>query len=442
MGMQGPGGVKLNSNPLTILEPGGGMMDRLNTTFISIAALAGAVGLVALSWKAPARALDIGALEQLSRNAAFDQFVADLWPEARREGISRKLFDAAFRGVTPDPKIFQQQSSQAEFVTPVWEYIEKRVTPARTSRGREALGEHGRAMAAIEARYGVDRHVFTAIWGMETNYGSYTGNMSIIRSLATMAFTGERKDYGRKQLLAALDILQSGDIGLDQFKGSWAGAMGHTQFIPVTYNAYAVDMTGDGKRDIWNSVPDALGSTAHYLRKRGWQKGQPWGWEVALPRGFNYRMAGKDGTRPVADWAKLGVRPARGGNFGNAGARARLLLPVGRHGPAFLVTQNFDAILAYNRSNAYALAVGHLADRIAGGGAFVAQWPRDLKLLSRSDNMELQQLLTARGFDTGGTSGFIGPRTRNAISDYQHRQGLPPDGYADASLLERLRRGL
>jgi membrane-bound lytic murein transglycosylase B len=163
---------------------------------------------------------------------------------------------------------------------------------------------------------------------------------------------------------------------------------------------------------------------------------------VTLPNGFNYRMAGKDGTRPVADWTRLGVRPARGGNFGNASARARLLLPVGRHGPAFLVTQNFDAILAYNRSNAYALAVGHLADRIAGGGPFVASWPRDLKLLSRSDSKELQQLLTARGFDTGGTSGFIGPRTRNAISDYQHRQGLPPDGYADASLLERLRRGL
>jgi membrane-bound lytic murein transglycosylase B len=418
------------------------MMDRLNTSLISIGALAGAVGLAALSWTAPARALDIGALEELSRNAAFEQFVAELWPEARREGISRKLFDAAFQGVTPDPKIYHQQSSQAEFVTPVWEYIEKRVTPARISRGREALSEHARAMAAIEARFGVDRHVFTAIWGMETNYGGYTGNMSIIRSLATMAFTGERKDYGRKQLLAALDILQSGDIGLDQFKGSWAGAMGHTQFIPVTYNAYAVDMTGDGKRDIWNSVPDALGSTAHYLKKRGWQKGQPWGWEVALPNGFNYRMAGKDGTRPVADWTRLGVRPAHGGNFGNASARARLLLPVGRHGPAFLVTQNFDAILAYNRSNAYALAVGHLADRIAGGGPFVASWPRDLKLLSRSDSKELQQLLTARGFDTGGTSGFIGPRTRNAISDYQHRQGLPPDGYADASLLERLRRGL
>lgn len=422
-------------------------MDRLKTRLLSVpvpvlVAALGLAGLGSAGWQSSAQAFDVDALEQLSRNAAFDQFVTDLWPEARREGISRKLFDAAFRGVTPDPKIFRHQSSQAEFVTPMWTYIEKRVSAARINRGRETLSAHARDMVAIEKRFGVDRHVFTAIWGMETNYGSYTGDMSIIRSLATMAFTGERQNYGRKQLLAALDILQSGDVSLEQFKGSWAGAMGHTQFIPVTYNAYAVDMTGDGKRDIWNSVPDALASTAHYLKKRGWQKNQPWGWEVALPGNFNYRMAGKDGERSITDWTRLGVRPAGGGNFGHASARARLLLPVGRHGPAFLVTGNFDAILAYNRSNAYALAVAHLADRLAGGGNFVAAWPRDLKLLTRSDSKELQRLLSARGFDTGGTSGLIGPRTRNAISDYQHRQGLPPDGYADVRLLERLRRGL
>ena len=390
----------------------------------------------------PAKALDITALEQLSRNAAFEQFVQDLWPEARRAGISRKVFDAAFKGVTPDPRIYEQQSSQAEFVTPIWTYMEKRVSPARINRGREMLVSHDGTVRAVEQRFGVDRHVVMAIWGMETNYGSYTGRMSIVRSLATMAFTGGRRDYGRKQLIAALEILQSGDVSLEQFKGSWAGAMGHTQFIPVTYNAYAVDMTGDGKRDIWNSVPDALGSTAHYLKKRGWKSGQPWGWEVALPRGFNYRMAGVEGTRSITDWVKQGVRPARGGNFGHAGVRARLLLPTGQHGPAFLVTQNFDSILAYNRSIAYGLAVAHLADRLAGGGDLVAQWPRDLKLLTRSDNKELQQLLSARGFDTGGTSGVIGARTRNAISDYQHRIGVTPDGHADASLLERLRRGL
>jgi membrane-bound lytic murein transglycosylase B len=421
------------------------MMDRpeRQTKFcVAAAVLAAGVTLVAWAAPQPARALDMGALEALSRNAAFDQFVADLWPEARREGVSRRVFDAAFRGVTPDPRIFKRQSSQAEFVTPVWDYIEKRVTPARISRGQAKLSEHGDDLVRIERRFGVDRHVVAAIWGMETNYGSYTGKMSIIRSLATMAFTGERKDYGRTQLLAALDILQSGDITIDQFKGSWAGAMGHTQFIPATYNAYAVDMTGDGKRDIWNSKADALGSAAHYLKKRGWRKGQPWGWEVRLPRGFNYLMAGKDGTRSIADWTRYGVKPARGGNFGHATARARLLLPVGRHGPAFLVTGNFDAILAYNRSNAYALAVGHLADRLAGGGGFVAHWPRDLKLLSRSDNKELQRLLSARGFNTGGTSGLVGPMTRNAISDYQHRSGMTPDGYADARLLERLRRGL
>ncbi len=388
------------------------------------------------------RSLDIGALEALSRNAAFDQFVEDLWPAARRKGISPQLYRQAFAGVTPDPRIFARQTSQAEFSTPIWEYIAKRVSDDRISRGRSMMQTHARALGAVERRYGVDKHVVASIWGMETNYGSYTGKMSVIRSLATMAFSGERKKYGRKQLLGALDILQSGDISLDQFKGSWAGAMGHTQFIPLTYNAYAVDMTGDGKRDIWNSVPDALGSTANYLKKRGWKNNRPWGWEVRLPRGFNYRMAGKKGTRSIAAWVKLGVKPAAQNRFGVADVRARLLLPVGRHGPAFLVTKNFDAILAYNRSNSYALAVAHLADRLAGRGPFVANWPTDMKLLSRSDNRELQKLLSARGFNTGGTSGTIGPRTRSAISKYQHRIGVTPDGYADARLLERLRRGL
>ncbi len=388
------------------------------------------------------RSLDIGALETLSRNAAFDQFVADLWPEARRKGISPVLYRAAFAGVTPDPQIFARQTSQAEFVTPIWAYIAKRVSAERISRGKAMMQTHAKALQAIERRYGVDKFVVTAIWGMETNYGSYTGNMSVIRSLATMAFSGRRKAYGRKQLLGALDILQSGDISLNQFKGSWAGAMGHTQFIPLTYNAYAVDMTGDGKRDIWNSVPDALGSTANYLKKRGWKNHMPWGWEVRLPRDFNYRLAGGKAARAVTQWRKIGVIPANQRTFGVGRVTARLLLPVGRHGPAFLVTRNFDAILAYNKSNSYALAVAHLADRLAGGGPFVANWPTDLRLLSRSDNKELQRLLNARGFDTGGTSGTVGPRTRRAISSYQHRIGVTPDGYADAGLLERLRRGL
>jgi len=419
----------------------GGSMKKFELSLRGFAAMS--VLLACLGFGATAsRSLDIGALEALSRNAAFDQFVEDLWPEARRKGISPELYRQAFAGVTPDPRIFARQTSQAEFSTPIWSYIDKRVSADRIARGKSMQETHARALQAVERRYGVDKYIVASIWGMETNFGSFTGKMSVIRSLATMAFSGQRKKYGRKQLLGALDILQSGDISLDQFTGSWAGAMGHTQFIPLTYNAYAVDMTGDGKRDIWNSVPDALGSTANYLKKRGWKNHMPWGWEVRLPRGFNYRMAGKKGTRAVAAWAKLGVKPAGQGRFGVADVRARLLLPVGRHGPAFLVTRNFDAILAYNRSISYALAVAHLGDRLAGKGPFVAKWPTDLKLLSRSDNRELQELLSARGFDTGGTSGTIGPRTRSAISNYQHRIGLTPDGYADARLLERLRRGL
>ena len=416
-------------------------MNKLGVSFRGLAAAS--VVLAGLgSGAGSSRSLDIGALEALSRNAAFDQFVAELWPEARRNGISANLYQVAFAGVTPDPRIFERQSSQAEYATPIWSYIDKRVSADRISRGQSMMQTHAQAMQAVERRYGVDKHVVAAIWGMETNYGSFTGEMSVIRSLATMAFAGGRKGYGRKQLLGALDILQSGDVSPGQFKGSWAGAMGHTQFIPLTYNAYAVDMTGDGKRDIWNSVPDALGSTANYLKKRGWKNHMPWGWEVRLPRNFNYRMTGESAARSVTHWRTIGVQPARSDDFGADNVRARLLLPVGRHGPAFLVTQNFDAILAYNKSNSYALAVAHLADRLAGAGPFVASWPTDLQILSHSDNQELQKLLSARGYDTGGTSGTIGPRTRQAISSYQYRIGVTPDGYADARLLERLRRGL
>ena len=415
----------------------GGVRSSLQT-FAAMAAIATGVSLGAGS----VRSLDIGALETLSRNAAFDQFVEDLWPEARRRGISPAIYRTAFAGITPDPRIFARQTSQAEFVTPIWTYLDKRVSPDRISRGQAMLATHANALRAVERRYGVDKYIVASIWGMETNYGSFTGQMNVVRSLATMAFSGKRKAYGRKQLLGALDILQKGDISISQFKGSWAGAMGHTQFIPLTYNAYAVDMTGDGKRDIWNSVPDALGSTANYLKKRGWKSHLPWGWEVRLPRGFDYRLAGKKGARQVTQWNRIGVRPASARAFGAGGATARLLLPLGKHGPAFLVTGNFDAILAYNKSTSYALAVAHLADRLAGGGPFVASWPRDLRLLSRSDNRELQKLLNARGFDTGGTSGTIGPRTRRAISSYQYRIGVTPDGYADAGLLESLRRGL
>ena len=383
---------------------------------------------------------DLGALAKLSRDASFDQFVIDFWPHARAKGITRKTYSAAMTGLSPNPKIIELGESQPEFNTAIWDYIDKRVTEKRITEGRAKRNNHERVLKAIERKFGVDRHVLLAIWGMETNYGGYKGELSTVGSLATMAFTGRRQKYGRQQLLAALRILQNGDIAPQAMTGSWAGAMGHTQFIPTTYEAYAVDWTSDGRRDVWNSVSDALASTANYLQKSGWKAGRPWGWEVKLPRNFNYGLIGRKKARSVASWVKHGVKPARGGRFGSAGAKSWVVLPAGADGPAFLVTENFRAILRYNASTAYALAVGHLADRIRGAEPFVAGWPVHHRPLSKSQRIELQGLLSERGFYEGDVSGRIGRQTVAAIVAYQKTAGLPPDGFASVSLLESLRR--
>jgi len=374
-------------------------------------------------------------------SAAFRQFIDDTRSKALKMGVSRRLYNRATAGLQPDPEIKKLADHQPEFNTPVWKYINIRVSPERIAKGRQMKARYASTIAAIEKRYGVDRHILLAIWGMESNYGSHKGKRSVIRSLATLGYQGRRKRFGRTQLIAALQILQKGDIKLGQFTGSWAGAMGHTQFIPTTYNAYAVDWTGDGKRDIWNSVADALASTANYLKKSGWRPTRPWGWEVSLPRNFNYRHIGPAGRRTTLKWRKLGVKPATGKRFGVADEIARLILPAGAKGPAFLVTRNFKAILAYNASQSYALAVGHLADRIRGTGPFIGKWPITEKPLSRTERRELQRALSARGFNTKGTNGRIGRNTLAAIRAYQRKVGLPPDGYASSSLLKRLRSG-
>ncbi len=412
------------------------MLKRVLATAAIGAALAAGPG----SGKASEGGYDVGSIAALSRNASFEQFVADFWPKAKAKGISRRLYKAAFDGVTPNAKVIELGERQPEFTTPVWAYVEKRVTPARIEKGREKREELERTLAAIEKRYRVDRHVLLSIWGMETNFGGYKGELSTVRSLATMAFTGRRKKYGRSQLLAALKILQNGDIPVKGMTGSWAGAMGHTQFIPTTYQAYAVDWTGDGKRDIWNSVSDALASTANYMKISGWKPGRPWGWEVKLPRKFNYGRIGRKNARSVASWVKLGLKPARGGRFGSAGTKSWVILPAGADGPAFLVTDNFKAILRYNASTAYALAVGHLADRIRGARGFAAKWPVHHRMLSRTQRVELQGLLARRGLYDGDVSGRFGRQTRAAIVAYQKTAGLPPDGFANVALLERLRR--
>jgi membrane-bound lytic murein transglycosylase B len=378
-------------------------------------------------------------LAWLSAKAAFEQFKEEFWPRARRAGISRRIYWRAMKDIEPLPRILERQRRQPEFSTPVWRYLEKRVTKARITRGRELLRRHGGLLSRIERIYGVDRHIILAIWGMETNYGRFRGRESVIRALATLAFTGRRQKYGRTQLIAALRILQAGDITIERMTGSWAGAMGHTQFIPTTYLGYAVDLDRDGRRDIWNSIPDALASTANYLRKRGWKRGVPWGFEVRLPRGFNWRLAGRRHARSIAAWERLGIRPARG-RFYARHARAWVLLPAGHRGPAFLVTENFRAILAYNNSHAYALAVGHLADRIAGAGPLVGSWPVRDRMLTRAERIELQKMLAREGLYQGAFEGHIGPRTREAVRRFQAAAGIPPDGYVNAALLEHLRR--
>ena len=375
-------------------------------------------------------------------DAKFEAFIQNtLWPRAKAAGIPRKLFEAAFEGITePDPAVLKLAANQPEFTSTTSAYLQKAVTPIRIETGQTKKAEEEKLLAAIEAKYQVDRHILLGIWGMESNFGKDKGSMSVIRSLATLAYSGRRKDFGNEQLIAALKILQKGLVKPDNFNGSWAAAMGHTQFIPTSYLSYAVDWTGDGKRDIWNSKEDALASTANYLAKAGWRNDRPWGWEVTLPKGFNKALIGRRNWRTVAEWQKLGVERADGGKFGSTKADAFVMVPQGVDGPRFLVTKNFLAIMDYNISHSYALAVGHLADRIRGRGPFQAAWPDVDFDLSFEQRVELQKRLNAMGFQTGGSDGRFGARTYEAVLAYQKREGLPLDGKPSVKLLQHMRK--
>jgi len=397
-----------------------------------------------------AQTLDITSL--INQTAPFsitkyNRQIEGLWPQARAKGVSRSTFDRAFAGITPDPSVLKKASKQPEFTTPPWHYINKRVSEKRIGNGLEKLGEYSALLDQIEARYGVDRYVVVAIWGMESSYGFILNDTSIVKpviqSLSTLAFYGRskrRKKFGRKQLLAALQILEARDTTPERMLGSWAGAMGHTQFIPTTYLAYAVDFDGDGRRDIWDNVADALGSTAHYLKKSGWKTGQTWGYEVKLPPGFNYGLTGRKNSRTLRDWQKLGLARVSAKTFPRPNDKAWLVTLAGARGPAFLMLKNFRAILRYNNATSYALAVGHLADRLRGGGLFVQPWPEGDRLLGKDRRKDLQKLLRARGYNISAIDGKIGPNTRKAIRAFQSRVGLVPDGFATKALLDRLRQ--
>jgi membrane-bound lytic murein transglycosylase B len=372
------------------------------------------------------------------RDETFARWLADFRIRALAEGIRASTFDRAFAGVEPNQDILDRESRQPEFTRPIWEYLDSAVSESRLRDGRAMLREHERLLDAIEARYDVDREMVIAVWGLESAYGRLRGRTEIIPALATLAMSSRRARFYEAQLVGALQILQAGDVRPEQMVGSWAGAMGHTQFIPTSYLAYAVDFTGDGRRDIWSDDPaDSLASTAAYLARHGWERGQPWGVEVLIPRGFNPRLANT--SRDLREWVALGIAPQPGHTLPSNG-EAQLLFPAGSEGPAFLALRNFRVIKRYNNADAYAIAVGHLADRLRGAGEFVADWPRGDRPLSRAEREELQRVLQRAGLYAGDIDGRVGSGTLAAVRDWQAANGLAPDGYVSLALLQRMRR--
>ena len=373
-------------------------------------------------------------------HANFAKCVEGFWPSAKAAGISRATFDRAFAGMTPDPEVIESAKYQPEYVRPIGEYVDRVVSAKRIELGRQKLVELKPLLDQIETRYGVDRHIVVAIWGVESNFGAQAGEKNVIRSLATLVCSGTKAKFARSQMNAALKILQRGDVSHEAMNGSWAGAMGHTQFIPTTYSAYAVDYDGDGKRDIWGNIPDALASTASYLKVSKWRPGETWGYEVKLPKGFNPKGISEKNLKTLGQWQSMGVVRINGQPFPRAGDKAGLFAPEGAKGPAFLVLNNFRSLLRYNQANSYALSVGHLGDRLAGYGPFVTPWPTDEKHLSLEQRMELQQRLAARGLLEGEPDGIIGPATLEAVRVFQRERGLQVDGFPSFTILELLRK--
>lgn len=367
----------------------------------------------------------------------FARWVLEFSTSARAAGITDATLQSAFDGVRFIPRVTALDSAQPEFTRAVWDYLDSAVSPQRVARGQDRLLQSRPAIDAAAARYGVPAEILVAIWGMESNYGSNTGDIPTIAALASLGFEGRRETWARGQLLAALKILQNRDIDRAQMIGSWAGAMGQTQFLPTNFLAYAVDADGDGRRDIWGSLPDVMASTANFLAKAGWQAGQPWGIEVRLPPGFDFALADAEVRQPASAWAAQGVQSMDGAPL-PALADSALLLPAGARGPALLVGPNFRTVLRYNNSTSYALAVSLLAQALAGGPAVQTAWPRDVPPLSRSQLLALQTALNARGFDSGTPDGTMGPATRRGIRLYQRSVGLPADGYPTLELLQRL----
>ncbi len=368
---------------------------------------------------------------------AFAGCVADLQRKARQQGLGPKIVDEVLGGVTFVPKVIELDRRQPEFTATFADYLNKRVTEDRVKRGRELLARHRKLLDQLLRQYGVPPQYLVAFWGLESNYGGYLGDMPVLDSLATLACDQRRSEFFTTQLLTALHLIGPRGVEPDQMQGSWAGAMGHTQFMPETYKKYAVDGDGDSRVDLWNSIPDAMASAANFLAGLGWKTGLRWGREVVLPENFTYKEVGIQNRRPLNEWRELGIVTAFGGPIPQADVQAALLVPAGHQGPAFLVYDNFDVIMEWNRSEFYALAVGYLADRINGGGT-LKQPPPDQPPLSIAQVKELQTRLNTLGFEAGEPDGILGPGTRRAIRALQHQRDMVADGYPAPAVLKEL----
>ncbi len=393
----------------------------------------------AIPMKKALSALALSCAAFASQAQTFDTCVAGLRQAASAQGISAATLDLAFKGLEPDETVLKSFDYQPEFRTPIWDYVAGLVDDERVADGQAKLTEWSKTLAEAEQKYGMDRYTIVAVWGVESNFGRIQGTRELVRSLVTLVCANKRQAFFKGELFATLKIAQSGDIPLQNLVGSWAGAFGQTQFMPTTYQRIAVDFDGDGKRDIVNSVPDALGSTANFLKLAGWVSGANWGYEVQLPKGYA-GPTGRTTRQPLAQFTKLGVKPIKPDQaVPSEATQAALLLPAGPTGPAFIVFRNFDAIYSYNAAESYALSIAHLADRLRGGGRFSTPWPTDDAGTSRAERREVQQRLADRGYDIGEIDGMIGAKSRLAISEFQTSIGIKPDGRAGQRVLQALR---
>lgn len=372
--------------------------------------------------------------------AAFASCLSQLRGPAIKQGVSAGIFDEHTQGLVPDMSVIASLDAQPEFKTPIWDYLAALVDDERVADGQQALKQWHAELARAQSQFGVDPATVVAVWGVESNFGKKLGGRPLLTSLSTLSCFGRRQSYFRGEFFSTLKIIQQEHVRPERLNGSWAGAFGQTQFMPSTYLRLAVDFDGDGRRDLVDSVPDALASTANFLQRAGWKPGIPWGFEVRLPPGLDTSGAGRRNKRAMSAWAAQGIKLADGGALPAGDTPAGLLLPAGAEGPAFLVTRNFDAVYSYNAAESYALAIAHLSDRLRGAGSFVQAWPTDDPGLSRAERRELQSLLIARGYDIGEPDGLIGSRTRQALQAMQRQAGLPADGRAGQKSLQWLRQ--